>query len=728
MAKYISYTITDFSIETVSDFLFSTVPIPIKFIRSNSPPTLNEFESSIKKIEWFTNSDFITILNQQKFAKEFLDFNDGVSSNWVKIRDSYSNFDFQENNQIYLSGDYRSVKIARGTTISIDSDLVNIEFLSFVGQNQVVNYFSFNKLYVDVLKQLQTDEKFIPKYKSENRIITDVHDNISVWLWSRNSLDDGEFIDISDFVISLNTNVTKTGGNFSLSLVPINGDSWTDLDSNFNDFYSKRINNVGGEDYVIRNNSIFYKNIKTNDLIFIRFEQLNGEKIWDRKPKDRFDINTGNISNNTYDMIALVDSIESSYTPASSDISVNIIGRDLVKLIIEDGAYSYSLQYGNKSILINKQDEDKLVKRLFNNYRNFIFVNPPIKQAIQFILNNLGNTGIIPNKVFDSYLDKTQIYKKLKSGDLVLDDAEGLYQIIKLFIDDNIADIVLTDSSLSQVDGSIYNQFQKICQEPFIEFSTDTYGSNFYFMVRRPPFTVDAIIQAIDDGCIVDIDDRDVLSDTLSFNEDDIYSWYEIRQQGLPIELPSIYLNNFVEVWGSRRLSLQINYGSYKGNRLLKVRPEDSLPYHRVQAINDLIFMLSSYIYMPFSRKGQITINGDRRIKRGTFIRYKSTNEIYYVDGVNQSYSISFAGIDRTTILHISRGLVEQYLKESSVMYNNKVISVSYDSIINLKDLRKNLDKYMKSGKISDISDNTLIEDKNVFEFFLNRKQFERFV
>lgn len=64
-----------------------------------------------------------------------------------------------------------------------------------------------------------------------------------------------------------------------------------------------------------------------------------------------------------------------------------------------------------------------------------------------------------------------------------------------------------------------------------------------------------------------------------------------------------------------------------------------SLANFQAAATNDLIYIMESTAYLPFTRTGTITINGDRRIKVGTFIYFEPTNEFFYVSSVVNNVS-----------------------------------------------------------------------------------------
>jgi hypothetical protein len=174
------------------------------------------------------------------------------------------------------------------------------------------------------------------------------------------------------------------------------------------------------------------------------------------------------------------------------------------------------------------------------------------------------------------------------------------------------------------------------------------------------------------------------------------------------------------------------NYSSYESIR--DKNKDVNLDIFVKSAVNDFKYVIDSTMYLPFTRKGSIVINGDRRIKRGTWIRHNGTKEIFYVDDVQNDYNISLSSIDRTTILQVSRGMVEKYVKGENEIVNdyktNKdiTVNVSYFNIINTE-LIKNvmISKAVSSSdtdKIKNKYKTSFLVDKNIFNFFIQRRQF----
>ena len=106
--------------------------------------------------------------------------------------------------------------------------------------------------------------------------------------------------------------------------------------------------------------------------------------------------------------------------------------------------------------------------------------------------------------------------------------------------------------------------------------------------------------------------------------------------------------------------------GSLKGQE--QVGDIGNLTY---AVLNDLLFLIESTAYLPFTRKGTVKVNGDRRIKVGSFVRIDSTDELYYVTGVNNNLSIGNS-IERTTMITVERGMKWDLIKGVDV-YGEKV-------------------------------------------------------
>ena len=130
--------------------------------------------------------------------------------------------------------------------------------------------------------------------------------------------------------------------------------------------------------------------------------------------------------------------------------------------------------------------------------------------------------------------------------------------------------------------------------------------------------------------------------------------------------------------------------------------------------------MIESNAYNPFIRSGSITVIGNRLFKRGTFVRLKSTREIFYVESVSNSSSIAADSVTRTTTLELSRGMVEDFIE--GVELNG--VNHSYFTLI---DTEIDDDKFTQGEQGYDDSNKMLSNwkvNKDVFCFFLKKKQF----
>src|SRR5690554_641312 len=108
----------------------------------------------------------------------------------------------------------------------------------------------------------------------------------------------------------------------------------------------------------------------------------------------------------------------------------------------------------------------------------------------------------------------------------------------------------------------------------------------------------------------------------------------------------------------------------------------------------------STTIYKPFTRKGTIIVNGDRRLKKGTWFYYKPTNEIFYILSVTQSYSSS---IDRTTVIQVERGMVLDYVTgDRTINVNGKDVELSYFNIVDTERMSSRLRQQLNTKESQD--------------------------
>lgn len=371
--------------------------------------------------------------------------------------------------------------------------------------------------------------------------------------------------------------------------------------------------------------------------------------------------------------------------------------------------------------------------------------------------------------------------------------AKGIWQIIKLAMDSNVMHLMLYDASISQQTGSLLGFFNKACQQPLVEFSGDTFGDQYYFLVRRPPFDKENMLRALNSQHMFDksvsklqqelgkldretsyyerpeddkkkqkewdkkfgegsdyynkqndiyaeygdydnpylIEDRFILNSNISFNTQDIYSWYQFYPQyelagdKMQYIVPAILFPEYAAIWGSRPLIVQSQYASFKGLNLKdtevdKVKQEIIDKRCRT-VLDDLKYLIESNAYNPFTRQGTITIIGNRNIHRGMFIQVAIetlVDEIFYVDSVSHSYNITNNAVSDTTTLQVSHGMVKRYIKESQKSLGD----ISYFDLIEFKDYEKNRNQ-LNIGNWREVISHWCV-NREVLNFFLKKQQF----
>lgn len=370
--------------------------------------------------------------------------------------------------------------------------------------------------------------------------------------------------------------------------------------------------------------------------------------------------------------------------------------------------------------------------------------------------------------------------------------AAGIWQIVKLVMDTDVANIRLRDAATSIQQGSLQTFFNKVCQKPFVEFSGDTFGDQYYFLVRKPPFDREGMLKTMtaqglfenyseqeitkisydskkakknwwsgfeittktNSGTKVNdekdspyvIYEDDLISSNLSFNTQGIYSWYQFfpiyemgAQSDLQYMIPAVLFPEYAAIWGSRDLQIRsqyrnfINPSLYDANKNGEKNEEGDAEVRH--SIKDLKYIIESNAYAPFVRNGSIQILGNRRIKRGTFIRIKwnsmDSGEIFYVESVMHNYSVSDNSVSRTTTLNLSHGMIESFMfdKNNNVKGINEdgqkisdSFNASYFNLINFGEYDKIKDR-LDMDKWQEVISSWKV-NIDVFLFFLRKLQF----
>ena len=239
-------------------------------------------------------------------------------------------------------------------------------------------------------------------------------------------------------------------------------------------------------------------------------------------------------------------------------------------------------------------------------------------------------------------------------------NAVGIWQIIKLMADRYALDQSINDATIAFNQGSLKNFVDKIIQEPWLEFWGDTYGDQYYFNARKERFDYSGFTLTAKFNWT--IEENDVIADDLNWYNGPIYSWYQIIPQGsflgeqnqIFAHVTAVFFEEYAEVWGSKPLSVVNNYINFVKNA------DGPIMYEK--ALTDLRYMVESNAYLPFTREGTITVRPMPGIRRGYWIFYKPTMEMFYVDGVNHRYVVTDGSTELVTTLKVIRGMDYRHL------------------------------------------------------------------
>lgn len=268
--------------------------------------------------------------------------------------------------------------------------------------------------------------------------------------------------------------------------------------------------------------------------------------------------------------------------------------------------------------------------------------------------------------------------------------APGIWQIVKILMDSSVRDKQVCDAGIATQQGSLLNFFRKVCQEPLVEFMGDTWGNQYYWIVRRPPFDKEGIKRMME-LCMLELTDDMILTTDLTWNNQGIYSWYQYLPYADLIDgatakylIPAVFFPEFASVWGSKPFCIESNYFNFNFSGRFNVDKEQNKQNSdRIMrnVVRDFKYLIESNAYNAFTRRGTITLIGDRRIKRGTFVLHTS-GEIFHVDSVTNNYSVNSNNVSRTTILNVSRGIYPAYIEGKMIAGKE----ISYFNIIDFGD------------------------------------------
>jgi len=753
--------------------------------------TVKDFLSGFQLNTDFTSSSFLSINILQSESLSV--------TNEDVIKACYSKDELEK-----ITANPDSIIIKSGTQVGLPNSALLRQTSSSTVMPDKSELTEFTPFIADQLKTLLKDPNYYVRTADptgQTVVRTEINE-LTVYAWIRSlstpgdNSQQGSWYNISSLVENITTTVTKSAGSFAINLIPVSAIYEPGIGWSMDGLENYQYGNVGDDvliasilsryknkqdNFISRQPFFFEKVMQENDLIYIRFEKLAME---DQIPLLNHAFSAQDVPGKVYDMIGLVDTV--SVSTNLNSVSTNVQGRDLMKVLIEDGSYFFPEQFAqqlftnDESVLTKRNNIDLIGNALIAIGYNF----KSIEIILKYVFNKFSNIGLVPSNIFDAYGARAGKFKyELKSSNLVLNDntkvideinskflneeRQGIWRIIEMIFDTAASGRITADNTIATDNGSIINTFRKVCQEPFIEFYGDTYGDKYYFIIRKMPFDekgykglvygdvsteeindsvnsnkrITQVTKSVNDEVkknaenrikqrllaqgrnslisdyVIDIDESDVIRDSFVYSNE-IYSWYRLIPRGLGVQndissfllAPVVPLDEYAEVWGNKTYTQEYNYcpASIVDDNV----KDKNLKYGESQVFLDLQYIIQSHAYLPFTRQGGITLNGNRTIKRGMFIYYKPTDEIFYVDAVSHSRSLN----ERITTLQVSRGMREKYIKGVMVKFPSGVKKVSYFDIVNTKiDNNASISNndFLKNWKV----------DKDLFNYFLQRRQ-----
>ena len=681
--------------------------------------------------------------------------------------------------------------IRANTSLFLPKGELSMDLLALTGKNLFIKDIkSFNAFYGTYLNLLQLDG-FTPAFKTttnDNQV--DIREyNISVWVWSRAYSQNGTLLlDITKYIEHCSINVNGVQNSFNLSLQAINKEPNSELNAPFEvgDEMVNRVNidsggftNLQTLEFVQHNNGVaeslpipwFKRILQQNDIFFIRYEKLTLEKIEDRITNN-IKVPASNLPGKVFDMIGLVDRVSHQFNPMTTDMSVDVTGRDLTKLLIEDGSYFFPLLFteNSDSLFFNTQDDSKWFKRTFvKNTFDYLFIYKmqSVRDSLGFVVNQLANLGACNDTLFSSYDDKgnggvegaglksrrTQALQLTgqNKDQLTWNAVSGIWQIVDLLVDQQIEDRRIANSQISNPNGNLQSVIDSFCQRPFVEFFGDTYGDKFTFIARTPPYTQKAILSVLNGGYYIDVNLRDVDDVDLEWDST-FYTWFEMDPRNMFLGksdsialayLPVVWFPEIAEAFGNKQFKITDNYISNQA--FTGVEGSENRDLFKQKVIEDFLYAIKCYCNLPFTETGTITLKRDRRIKARTWVKIGS--QFFYVDSVSNSFTAVGEKIDGSTTLNVSRGMYIDYIRGKYVESLKRTID--YWSMVKSDVLRETLIQKMQvtaanaintasalaiaavnpAGGLpitASVSKNTVKvsfgTDKEAFDFFLQRK------
>lgn len=499
--------------------------------------------------------------------------------------------------------------------------------------NEVKNYLSKKKRLIDFGEN--NENLYV---KSFNRVY--------VKIFSRAF---NEVIYVTPFMEGISVNVSNAGS-FQFSL---QGITYTQFDENNirmnvekygnNEYYSK--NTLSANEKI---KLYFEKVLNPQDLVIIKLEEpfIRGEENF---------INVDTIDD--YDMIGLIDKVIPSINISNEKVEaiVNVEGRDLMKIFIEDGTHFFPIELYAQGESVANSDaknqffanpnriEDDYVARMFGSLNAIETLgNRTVKELLSFITTKLSVLNLDLKNVGNNESFSKNIEEK------------GIWNFIEIAIDPTVAVRVMQDSSIRTMEGSIINFIKKVLQEPFVEIVTETYGNKFRFIVRTPP----TMKETYKNNPTIEVSRKYLIADNTGISDENIYSWYYLRANANMFNdprlnsfmFPAIALQKYMQIYGSKKLDLGHTYVYYQTN---DPQNPEHVKQAKIQNVEDLVWMVKSFAPEQFFKKGTLTFSNIAGIKRGMNLYIPETDMLYYVESYSHNLTVS----QKTTNVNVSRGI-----------------------------------------------------------------------
>lgn len=719
-------------------------------------PENNEEKKQVKYFPWTVNiadypiTDFIgewqlkIPTNAKKYSvQDFLTYQDeNGQSNLDKIWGQYDKAEKAQYEQDYNNGNLPYIK--SGTRVCVPRDSTPLDIVTPSNNGQFLEQDDFEAYWGDNYQAIIEDEEYVPDDNVTLKVDgTGINTkmfsmNVRVYIYIK-ALD--KVLDISPYVVSMNTVKTKQAGMFNLILSPFyfNGSSLK-----FGDSYIEQFNVLSNAGALVRD--LLEKKIQQNDVVFLRFERLKKEVREESLTTQKLELEIPNsqvAGNNVWDMIGFVDACTMQYTADNNSRIVTIQGRDVGKMFTDDGCYFIPLaNISNSSSSWYSPGDSSSAwykRNIITGMYDYMWVYSfkTIQDSLWFILNVMSNIEIAPSKLFDSWNSKRTTAYTIEGADTSDMEVNGIWQIFNVFIEDAVKQRVTVDTSIGNPNGTLLDYVDRLCQQPFVEYYFDTYVNTIDMVVRQPPFNEKAIMEAYKSEHYVTIESDDVRSISLSYDSR-AYSWYQVHLANNHVGngestslafVPIAFFEEYTKVFGNKKLEVTDAYLMMKNNEDVNQIAQQCTM--QAAALNDLVYLIESNLYLPFTRTGTITLNGDRRIKVGTFVRCELTNEFFYVTSVMNEVFFSQGGMTRTTTISVERGMYIPILEGNSQGIEERQdnsgemdasVTPSYFKIADLSELKQKAQEAARGTQTVTLLSPRI--DTQQFEFFLNRKMF----